>query len=65
MTTIFQDAQQAAGFVTPALYRTHAAVLEQKYPAFNYADMIPVNTEGDMWDIGTLVYSGDLAGAAD
>jgi hypothetical protein len=25
---------------------------------------IPVNTEGDMWDVGTLVYSGDLAGAA-
>jgi hypothetical protein len=61
----FQDAQQAAGFVTPALYRTHAAVLSIKYPAFDYAGLVPVNTEGDMWDIGTLVYSGDIAGAAE
>lgn len=65
MTTDFRDAQQAAGFVTPALYRTHAAVLLQKYPKFNYYDFLPVNTEGDLWDIGTLVYSGDFAGAAD
>jgi hypothetical protein len=60
----FRDAQQAAGFVVPQLYRTHAAVLEVKYPAFDYAGFVPVNTEGDMWDIGTLVYSGDIAGAA-
>lgn len=60
----FRDAQQAAGFVVPQLYRTHAAVLEVKYPSFDYAGFIPVNTEGDMWDIGTLVYSGDIAGAA-
>jgi hypothetical protein len=25
---------------------------------------VPVNTDGDMWDVGTLVYSGDFAGAA-
>ena len=65
MTTDFRDAQQAVGFVTPALYRTHAAVLLAKYPKFNYYDFLPVNTEGDMWDVGTLVYSGDFAGAAD
>jgi hypothetical protein len=61
---IFTDAQQAAGFVTPALYRTHATVFETKYPAFDYAGLVPINTDGDMWDIGTLVYSGDIAGAA-
>jgi hypothetical protein len=61
---MFRDAQQAAGFVTPALYRTHARVFETKYPAFDYAGLVPVNTDGDMWDIGTLVYSGDIAGAA-
>lgn len=60
----FKDAQQAAGFITPALYRTHAAVLMTKYPAFDYAGFVPVNTDGDMWDIGTLVYSGDVAGVA-
>jgi hypothetical protein len=61
---IFHDAQQAAGFAIPALYRTHATVFEQKYPSFDYAGLVPVNTDGDMWDIGTLVYSGDIAGAA-
>jgi hypothetical protein len=61
---IFQDAQQAAGFVVPQLYRTHAAVFETKYPSFDYAGLVPVNTDGDMWDVGTLVYSGDIAGAA-
>jgi hypothetical protein len=62
---IFRDAQQAAGFVVPQLYRTHAAVLTTKYPSFDYAGFVPVNTEGDMWDIGTIVYSGDIAGKAD
>lgn len=61
---IFEDAQQAAGFAVPALYRTHATVFEIKYPSFNYAGLVPVNTEGDRWDIGTLVYSGDVAGVA-
>jgi len=60
---IFADAQQAAGFITPPLYRMHSVVLEQKYPSFDYAGLVPVNTEGDMWDIGTLIHSGDLAGA--
>jgi hypothetical protein len=60
----FQDAQQAAGFAVPALYRTHAGVFEQKYPSFDYAGLVPVNTDGTMWDIGTLVYSGDMAGVA-
>lgn len=60
----FEDAQQAAGFVVPQLYRTHSRVFETKYPAFDYAGLVPVNTDGDMWDIGTLVYSGDIAGAA-
>lgn len=60
----FKDAQQAIGFVVPELYRTHASVLQIKYPSFDYSGIIPVNTEGDMWDIGTLVYSGDVAGAA-
>ena len=60
----FRDAQQAAGFVVPQLYRTHAGVLLVKYPSFDYSRFVPVNSEGDMWDIGTLVYSGDIAGAA-
>lgn len=62
--TIFTDAQQATGFAIPALYRTHSRVFETKYPSFDYAGLVPVNTEGDMWDVGTLVYSGDMAGVA-
>lgn len=60
----FDDAQQAAGFAQPALYRTHR-MLPQKYPSFDYAALVPVNTDGDMWDVGTLVYSGDIAGKAE
>lgn len=60
----FDDAQQAAGFAQPALYRTHR-MLPQKYPSFDYAGLVPVNTDGDMWDVGTLVYSGDIAGKAE
>lgn len=63
--TNFTDAQQAIGFVTPALYRTHATVMEIKYPSFDYAGLVPVNTEGDMWDVGMIVYSGDVAGVAE
>lgn len=55
---------QVAGIAAPPLYRTHSRVLEQKYPSFDYAGLVPVNTEGDMWDVGTLVYSGDMAGVA-
>lgn len=62
---MFADAQQAAGFVQPALYRTHRTVFEIKYPSFDYAGLVPVNTDGDMWDVGTLVYSGDIAGVAE
>ena len=58
------DAQQAVGFAQPALFRTHR-MLPQKYPSFDYAGMVPVNTDGDMWDVGTLVYSGDVAGKAE
>jgi hypothetical protein len=61
----FQDAQQAAAFVTPALYRTHRTVFEMKYPSFDYAGLVPVNTDGDMWDVGTIVYSGDVSGVAE
>jgi hypothetical protein len=60
----FNDAQQAVGFAQPALYRTHR-MLPQKYPSFDYSGLVPVNSDGDMWDVGTLVYSGDVAGKAE
>lgn len=54
---IFTDAQTAIGFARPALYRMHGTVFEENYPAFNYASYIPVNEDGDMWDVGTVVTS--------
>lgn len=54
---IFTDAQAAVGFARPALYRMHSTVFEEKYPAFDYASYIPVNEDGDMWDVGTVVSS--------
>ncbi|MGE7204909.1 DUF2184 domain-containing protein [Sphingomonas sp. NPDC019816] len=63
-TLDLHDAQQTVGFAQPALYRTHKFI-GQKYPSFDYAGLVPVNTDGDMWDVGTLVYSGDVAGKAE
>lgn len=63
-TLDLHDAQQVIGFAQPALYRTHKFI-GQKYPSFDYAGLVPVNTDGDMWDVGTLVYSGDIAGKAE
>jgi hypothetical protein len=60
----FHDAQQALGFITPQLLRINTEIEMQVYPAFDYARLMPVNTDGDMWDIGTVFYSGDIAGQA-
>lgn len=57
MSHTFTDAQSALGFARPALYRTYSTVMEEKYPAFDYATYIPVNEDGDMWDVGTIVTS--------
>lgn len=61
----FADAQQALGFLTPMQYRIEAQVYQTKYPSFDYASLMPVNTEGDMWEIGSVFYSGDIAGKAE
>lgn len=64
LTTYFADAQQAIGFITPQQLRIETEVYETVYPAFDYAALMPVNTDGDMWDAGSIYYSGDIAGAA-
>lgn len=61
----FHDAQQALGFIAPQLLRIETEVYQIKYPSFDYARLLPVNTDGDMWDIGTVFYSGDIAGKAE
>lgn len=61
----FHDAQQALGFITPQLLRINTEVEMQVYPAYDYSRLMYVNTDGDMWDIGSVFYSGDVAGAAE
>ena len=65
MTEInFADAQQAVGFLTPQLYRIETQVYQTRYPSFDYAGLMYVNTDGDMWDLGSVFFSGDIAGQA-
>jgi len=61
----FNDAQQqAAGFVVPQYYNLETTVYQIKYPSFEYADFMPVVTEGNEWARGTMFYSMDEAGQA-
>lgn len=62
--TFVSDAQQQLSFLTPQLYRINTQIEEVRYPSFDYASLVPVNTDGDMWDIGSVFYSGDVAGQA-
>lgn len=61
----FHDAQQALGFINPQLLRINTEVDKQVYPSFDYSRLMFVNTDGDMWDVGTVFYSGDIAGKAE
>lgn len=61
----FADAAQALAFLTPQLIRIETEVYETRYPNFDYASYMFVNTDGDMWDAGVMFYSGDIAGKAE
>lgn len=61
----FSDAQQAMGFILPQQYRIETEVYQIRYPSFDYAALLPVNNDGDMWDIGSVFFSGDIAGKAE
>lgn len=61
----FLDAQQALGFIIPQQLRIETELYMLKYPSFDYASMVYVNTDGDMWDIGSVFFSGDIAGKAE
>jgi hypothetical protein len=60
----FHDAQQALGFLQPQLMRIETEVYQTRYPSFDYGRLMFVNTDGGMWDAGSVFYSGDIAGAA-
>lgn len=56
------DAQQVASFLAPQLLRVEQGVYMVKYPLADYADFMPVDTDGSVWSAGSLYYSGDIAG---
>lgn len=59
------DAQVGYAFLTPQLYRIETEVYMTRYPSFDIARFMTVDTSGDMWDVGTLVYSMDQVGQAE
>jgi hypothetical protein len=59
------DSQVGYAFLTPQLHRIEAEVYMTRYPSFDITPFMPVNSEGDMWDVGTLVYSMDNVGQAE
>lgn len=61
----FSDAQVGYAFLTPQLHRIEAEVYMTRYPSFDITPFMPVNSDGDMWDVGTLVYSMDNVGNAE
>ena len=62
--SFMQDAQVGYAFLTPQLHRIEAEVYQTRYPNFDITGLFTVDTSGDMWDVGTLVYSMDKAGEA-
>lgn len=60
----FSDAQVGYAFLTPQLHRIEAEVYMIKYPSFDITQYMSVDSSGDMWDVGTIVYSMDKVGEA-
>jgi hypothetical protein len=61
----FSDAQVGYAFLTPQLHRIETEVYMTRYPSFDIRRFMTVDSSGDMWDIGTLVYSMDNVGQAE
>lgn len=60
----FATAQEALGFVTDQTYRINANVYAVQYPELNYAELVPVNSEGPEWSSGVITYTTDSGGKA-
>lgn len=61
---MFND-QVGRAFLTPQLHRIESEVYMRKYPSFDFGSLMFVNTDGDMWDVGTVFYSMDTVGKAE
>lgn len=60
----FATAQEALGFVTDQTYRINAEVYAVQYPDLDYAELVPVNSQGPEWASGVITYITDSAGKA-
>lgn len=60
----FTDAQSALPFVIAQGRNIEGVIYAQRYPTYNYADVLPVVTEGNQWSIGTQFMTMDMAGEA-
>lgn len=58
------DAQVALGFAQQAFYNIETGIYETRYPDYDYASLIPVETSGNEWARGTMFYSTDSVGEA-
>lgn len=65
LDAFLSDAQVGYAFLTPQLYRIETEVYMTRYPSFDINRFMPVDTSGDMWDVGTLVYSMEQVGQAE
>jgi len=63
--SFLSDAQVGYAFLTPQLHRIETEVYMTKYPSFDITRFMTVDSSGDMWDVGTLVYSMDQVGQAE
>lgn len=61
----FVDAQVGRAFLTPQLFRIETQVYMRRYPNADLTGLIPINSDGDMWDVGTVFYSMDEVGKAE
>ncbi len=60
----FADAQAAYPFVVAQGRTIETKIYKKRYPTYNYAQVIPVVTQGNEWSIGTTFFSVDSAGEA-
>lgn len=56
------DAASTLAFLTPQLFRVEQGLYMTQYPEANYAEFMPVDTQGDVWTPGSVFYSGDITG---
>ncbi len=65
LDAFMSDAQVGYAFLTPQLYRIETEVYMTRNPSWDISRFMTVDTSGDMWDVGTLVYSQEDVGQAE